>query len=298
MKKIVTVMLVLVLALGTMTILTACNTSIDGMEYKLSTDDDGNQYYTALLYTDSTIRNDVVILDEIDGIPVTAMGVSCFTQCSNLYTITIGKNMANIDNWGITNNTYLKAIYVDEENENYCSVEGILYSKDCKELICYPNAIDVEYNALGALISPTKSVTIAEGVEVVTNQAFYNCYAVSEIIFSSTVKEIGGLAFLDCTSLESIIFNEGLEVIGENCFLGCTSANLTEVTLPSTIKELYDGAFYGCKYLVTVNINVCQADLADIYFQSGWQPCSGGKTITGNIVGSDFSYAFTDWKGV
>ncbi len=296
MKKVVSVLIVLVLILGSLTMLTACNTSVDGMKYTLAEDEDGNEYYIAKLYTDAESRTAVEIPDEIEGIPVKELAVSCFTQCSYMTSLYIGKNVETISNWAITNNTYLASITVDPENEYFTSEDGILYSKDFTQLIAYPNAKDATYNTLGALTSSTTTVIIREGVVEITDEAFYNCSAIGEVVFASTVKTVGGLAFLDCTNITSVQFNEGLESFGENCFLGCTNKSFTSINLPSTIKYLEDGTFYACP-LATIYIAVTEAELADIVFKEGWYPCSGGKVITGNLIGLDFTIEYKDFKG-
>ncbi len=295
-RKIVSTILILVLALSTIMLLTACNSKVDGMEYKLEEDANGNSYYIAKLYTDSTTREEVAIPDEIDGIPVTEIAVSCITQCSNLKKLDIGKNVQTISSWGITNNTYLASITVDPENKYFASEEGILYSKDFTKLIAYPNAKGAEYDIKGALLTDPTTVVIKEGVQEVTDEAFYKCYAIASVTMPASLKKIGGLAFLECTNLVEVNFNEGLESMGENCFLGCNHKEFTTVSLPSTIKYLADGTFYACP-LTTVNINVTEAQLKDIKFEEGWYPCSGGKVREGNLIGINFNYAYSDFKG-
>lgn len=54
----------------------------------------------------------------------------------------------------------LKEIIVDADNPNFMSKDGILYSKDCKKLIRYPNA------------RPDTHFDIPAGVEVIASQAF------------------------------------------------------------------------------------------------------------------------------
>lgn len=61
-----------------------------------------------------------------------------FYNCTNLTTITIGKDVLSINKAAFTGCTGLERIEVDQENPNYCSVNGILYNKDKTEIIWAP----------------------------------------------------------------------------------------------------------------------------------------------------------------
>ena len=54
-----------------------------------------------------------------------------------------------------------------------------------------------------------------------------------------------------------------LERIGEDCFRG---SGIEEIQLPSTLKEIGDGAFYECNNLKTVYVeDGCEVSLVDTY---------------------------------
>ena len=65
----------------------------------------------------------------------------------------------------------------------------------------------------------------------------------------TTVTEIFGGAFAR-SSIVSVAVSEGVSYIGEGAFTG--SQLLESVTLPSTVTEIYDGAFYGCPKLQNI----------------------------------------------
>lgn len=81
----------------------------------------------------------------------------------------------------------LLSINVSRENRRYCSVNGVLYSKDMKTLIKYPSAMSVD------------EYTIPEGVENVCSQAFRYC-SVKHIILPSTTRTVSSL-FIDSRRL-------------------------------------------------------------------------------------------------
>lgn len=69
-----------------------------------------------------------------------------------------------------------------------------------------------------------------------------------------TVTEIGRSAFKERTNITSVSFasDAALTNIGPCAFQGCTSLML--VVLPSGLKAIPDGMFYGCSALVSVSI--------------------------------------------
>ena len=76
---------------------------------------------------------------------------NAFSNCSSLESINLGSNLTQIgtyyDDWSAISvgetdvfsyNKSLSSINVDENNQVYCSVDGVLYSKDMTKLIKYP----------------------------------------------------------------------------------------------------------------------------------------------------------------
>ena len=80
----------------------------------------------------------VVIPDTIDGKSVTSIGYEAFYGCASLTSVTIPKSVTKISYNVFNGCTSLTAINVATENQNYVSVNGVLYNKDKTVLICYP----------------------------------------------------------------------------------------------------------------------------------------------------------------
>jgi len=71
---------------------------------------------------------------------VTIIPNSLFLKTSNIRTLTIPASVTKIidANGYSLGRAYMSEIIVDPDNPNYCSVDGVLYSKDMKTLIFYP----------------------------------------------------------------------------------------------------------------------------------------------------------------
>lgn len=99
---------------------------------------------------------------------------------------------------------WLKEIVLDGENSNYKTVDGVLYTKDGKELIQYPGAKEGEY-------------IVEEGTESIAYGAFASA-ALRKVEFPSTLLRIGNMAFENCLDLGDLQFPESLESIGHAAF--------------------------------------------------------------------------------
>ena len=90
-----------------------------------------------------------------------------------------------------------------------------------------------------------KTVNIERGVVRLVG-TFHECYHLTSVIISDTVKEIGENAFADCKDLESIKIPASVTKIDAYAFKGCTS--LTEVIIPDSVTEISEHAFDGCPF--------------------------------------------------
>lgn len=94
-------------------------------------------------------HTEVIIPADLDGQRVTRINANAFSTHTNLervfipesieYIITVlgGGRTGGMPFGGCEN---LTEIVVESTNPNYCSVDGVLFTKDKTELICYPAA--------------------------------------------------------------------------------------------------------------------------------------------------------------
>ncbi|MBR1780821.1 MAG: leucine-rich repeat domain-containing protein, partial [Oscillospiraceae bacterium] len=105
-------------------------------------------------------------------------------------------------------------------------------------------------------------VTIPRSVTSITSGAFFNCYNLTEVIGGSGLTSVGESAFQGCESLTSIsipvgasvgyhVFqdcsgladNQGLIVVNHVLY-DCVDSSITDLTVPSGVTKMNDGAFY------------------------------------------------------
>lgn len=70
--------------------------------------------------------------------PVTAVREFALNCDDKIKTIYIGANVESVDEKAFYSCRALQNIEVDENNPNYCDIDGVLYNKDKTELLCYP----------------------------------------------------------------------------------------------------------------------------------------------------------------
>ena len=141
-----------------------------------------------------------VVKDETK--PITSVRQFTLNCDDKIKTIRIGANVTKVDPKAFYSCWALQNIEVDENNPNYCDVDGVLYNKDKTEILCYPCDHD-EY------------LRQKYGYE---NELYRNDVTpeyqndIQTYVVPSTVKKIGEMCF-NYANLRVIYLPEGRETI-------------------------------------------------------------------------------------
>ncbi len=171
---------------------------------------------------------------------VTSVGEYAFNECSSLTTINVGGSVQFIGGWAFFDCPSLVSINVSENNELYCSIDGVLFSKDKTIILEYP-----------AGRSGT-TYDIPDSVTMIESYAFVECNKLITVTIPDDVTMIGTSAFDSCTSLKSINIPKSIEYIGEMSFVNCVS--IPSIDLPDSLLSIGLSAFSGCSSLTSVHI--------------------------------------------
>ncbi len=153
---------------------------------------------------------------------VTMIGGSAFYSCYTLTDITIPFGVTYIGGEAFNGCKSLN-IYVDEKNEYFSSLDGVLFNKDKTEIITYAkDKINSEY-------------VIPYGVTSIEQYAFYYCTDLTNVKIPNTVKSIERSAFFVCNNLTSIIIPNSINLIEDSAFYYCQS--LTDVYYTGTQEQ-------------------------------------------------------------
>ncbi len=137
---------------------------------------------------------------------VLAIVDQAFLGCESLTTVTIPSGVYAIVPRAFALCTALTSIDVDPENANYCSVDGVLFSKDKTVLCQYPMGKE------------EATYTIPDSVTTIKHGAFELCWKLTSIAIPNSVTTIGFYAFVGCSGLTSITIPNSVTSIGHAAF--------------------------------------------------------------------------------
>ena len=162
---------------------------------------------------------------------VTSIGGSAFSGCSSLTNITIPDSVTSI-----AGNCFKNTAWYNNKEDGLVYINNILY----------------KYK--GNMPTNT-SITIKEGTNCITSDAFENC-----------------------SGLISITIPDSVTSIGEYAFYGCS--NLTNITIPNSVTSIRYFAFYKCRGLTNIDFKGTKNECNNMRKDSDWKYDSSIKTIT------------------
>ena len=134
--------------------------------------------------------------------PVTSVREFTLNCDDKITTIRIGADVLDIDGKAFYSCWALQNIEVDENNPNYCDVDGVLYNKDKTEVLCYPCNHDEYLRQKYGYDAEPFSADVTSEYE----------RDIQTYVVPSTVKKVGEMCF-NYANLRYIYLPEGLETI-------------------------------------------------------------------------------------
>ena len=193
---------------------------------------------------------------------LTSIGNNAFSACSYLKSIEIPSSVIEIGTGAFINCDNLISINADEENEYYCSEDGVLFNKNKTTLICYPlgktnttYVIPDTVTIIGyCAFFGVDNVTITDIPDSVTsigmwafNGVTYKC--ILEIEENATGKITIDLPDIIKRTLdeEDIMYADGSEPTLTNCTISYDDETMTFSVEDLESVEIYitSGALYG-----------------------------------------------------
>ena len=183
----------------------ATEVRLDGVTYALNEDAQG---YTVTGYSGE--GGAVTIADELNDLPVTAIGENAFKEQRTLTAITIPDSIKTIGSYAFS----------------YC--EGLAQ-------LVIPDGVTSVGSYAFAHCHGLVSIQIGDGVTELGAWSFYYCHSLTSVVIGDGVTAIGLGAFQECFNLTDVVLGVGVQSIEGGAFGWCNS--LTNVYYKGGTRE-------------------------------------------------------------
>jgi len=185
-----------------------------------------NKEMTAILWCPQKTSGNYIIPETV----ITIKEDDAFSQCGKLTGLILPKNILLPEFITFNGCEKLNKFYVDDNNMMYKSIDGVLFTKNEKELLMYPQG-----NENKEYIIPRKTISI-------NKFAFENCKHLENIIFPENLERIGCGAFFYCENITSLTFAENLKYIDRDAFYKCRNLKIIKLSKKTkTDKQTFNG---------------------------------------------------------
>ena len=245
---------------------------------------------------------------------VTSIDMYAFRGCVNLTSIDIPASVTDMGGSYVydvfSSCTSLTSINVAEDNLQYCSVDGAVYTKDGRTLLCCPagkSSIEFSENVkeigmYAFTCCPFTSLTIPEGVTRISSYVFDGCENLKSVTLPASLESFSGSVFAGfCSSLTGIYVAKdnpnyksiaGVVYSKDGSELVRCPNGVSSMDIPSFVTALDENSFSYCYALTSITIPNNVTTIGGGAFNA----CARLKTVTigsgvTNIEGDAFYYS-------
>lgn len=249
--------------------------------------------------------------------------ICSFKNCKALEKIVLYNSFTSVDRWIFEGCNKINKVYYNgtlddwlnitfgDEQANPCWNGADLYiNNELLTDLVIPEGIEIIHAGAFHGCTSITSVSLPSTLKQVDEMAFYNCTNITKTSFSGNLFQWCSIVFSNdfyhivdsnpCFYSKNL-FIEGEEVKGAIVIpegivklysTFCNLEGITEVTFPSTLKNIYDGTFYNCGLQGRLNLPDGLITVGEMAFAG----CSGlgGELIIPDTVESIDSRAFAN----
>ena len=189
--------------------------------------------------------SDIVVPNDIDGIPVTYVrGLT-----ADLTSIKLPSSLIKIKDDAFNSMDTLKSLVIDggAPNLNELGERSFSGCSNIEELDLSNSKLTSIPKGAFAHCNNLKTIKLPSTITSIGDEAFYNCQSLTNIegLDKCNLKSIGSEAFSNCKALENLDFSKSTFTnVPSKAFKGCSA--LAKITLPNTLTTIGGYAFYAC----------------------------------------------------
>lgn len=189
--------------------------------------------------------SDIVVPNDIDGIPVTYVrGLT-----ADLTSIKLPSSLIKIKDDAFNSMNTLKSLVIDggAPNLNELGERSFSGCSNIEELDLSNSKLTSIPEGAFAYCKNLKTIKLPSTITSIGDEAFYNCQSLTNIegLDKCNLKSIGSAAFSNCKALENLDFSQSTFTnVPSKAFNGCSA--LAKITLPNTLTTIGGYAFYAC----------------------------------------------------
>lgn len=180
------------------------------------------------------LRNNIKKVVISEGI--TDIGSYAFQYMQNLTEVYISSTVNDIGTHIFYDSKKIEAIEVSENNNAYCSKDGVLFNKEQSKLVLYP------------IGKKQITYTVPEGVKIIGAYAFSSAENLESVILPDSIEQISTKAFSDCINLSDIKLGDNVASISANAFDNTSYYN--------NLNNWENGVLYLEKYLINASKDI------------------------------------------
>jgi formylglycine-generating enzyme required for sulfatase activity len=237
---------------------------------------------------------EVIIPDEIEGLPVETIGQRAFSGLADVTSVVIPDSVKSIQGCAFDGCTVMESVHLG----NHVQTIAAGAFNGCVSLtsVIIPDSVTSIGDEAFSGCTSLSSVSIPSGVTFIGAAAFRDCRRLAKVTIPERLSTIEPFAFQRCSSLIEVEIPDTVNIISESAFASCI--NLRNLLIGNRVKQIESRAFYDCIWMTNAVIGSRVAcidplafgncpSLAGIYF--GGNSPEAGEDINGFSVfdGSD-----------
>lgn len=163
---------------------------------------------------------------------VMEIDANAFYGCTEVTSVDIPYSVLRIVDGAFKGCSGIKKFTVNENNQSYKDIDGILFSKDNKMLIKYPAQKE------------TAEYVISEEVAIICTEAFMDNAFLRKVSVGNFVTAISDNSFKNCSALEEVELGGNVRIIGAESFKNCPKLMLVNAhgMWPAHCPNVFDDA--------------------------------------------------------